>query len=405
MRDYGYDISDYTAIDPLFGTLADFDAVVAECHRLGLMIIVDQVYSHTSTDHAWFAESRARPHQPQGRLVRLGRSRSRTARRPPTGWRRSAAACGSGSRGGGSTILHNFLPSQPDLEPAQHRGSGRHSGGGAVLAGPGRGRVPARRRQLLHPRPGACATIRPRAPGVLSRPYFMQKHLYDRDQAGDLRLRRAPAGAHRRDPARLAAAGSCWPNWRRTIRKGAIADYTLRRGPLPHRLCVPLPRQAVRGGGDPPGGRGPAGARAGSLALLGLLQPRLRAGGLAVGRRTGRAVSQDAAHAADSLRGTAFMYQGEELGLPQAEVPQERAARPRRHRLLARLQGPRRVPHADAVEAGPMTRWGSRAGGRTLAPGRSGATAPCPWIDRRPIPPRCWPSPAAGWLTGARARR
>ncbi|MDP9103033.1 MAG: alpha-amylase family glycosyl hydrolase, partial [Pseudomonadota bacterium] len=58
MRDYGYDISDYTAIDPLFGTLADFDAVVAECHRLGLMIIVDQVYSHTSTDHAWFEESR-----------------------------------------------------------------------------------------------------------------------------------------------------------------------------------------------------------------------------------------------------------------------------------------------------------------------------------------------------------
>ena len=59
MRDFGYDVADYCAIDPMFGTLADFDALVARAHELGLKVIVDQVYAHTSDQHVWFAESRA----------------------------------------------------------------------------------------------------------------------------------------------------------------------------------------------------------------------------------------------------------------------------------------------------------------------------------------------------------
>ncbi len=57
-RDFGYDVSDHTGIDPLFGTLADFDALVAKAHGLGLRVLVDQVWSHTSDRHAWFAQSR-----------------------------------------------------------------------------------------------------------------------------------------------------------------------------------------------------------------------------------------------------------------------------------------------------------------------------------------------------------
>src|SRR5215813_9333041 len=58
MKDYGYDVSDYRGVDPLFGTLADFDALIAKAHGLGLKVIIDQVYSHSSDQHAWFTESR-----------------------------------------------------------------------------------------------------------------------------------------------------------------------------------------------------------------------------------------------------------------------------------------------------------------------------------------------------------
>lgn len=59
MRDFGYDVSDYCGVDPVFGTLADFDDLIAKAHGLGLKVIVDQVYAHTSDLHPWFAASRA----------------------------------------------------------------------------------------------------------------------------------------------------------------------------------------------------------------------------------------------------------------------------------------------------------------------------------------------------------
>jgi len=59
MRDFGYDVADYCDVDRTFGTLADFDALVARAHALGLKVIVDQVYAHTSDLHPWFTTSRA----------------------------------------------------------------------------------------------------------------------------------------------------------------------------------------------------------------------------------------------------------------------------------------------------------------------------------------------------------
>lgn len=59
MADFGYDVADYRDVDPIFGTLADFDALVGRAHALGLKVTIDLVFAHTSDRHAWFAESRA----------------------------------------------------------------------------------------------------------------------------------------------------------------------------------------------------------------------------------------------------------------------------------------------------------------------------------------------------------
>jgi alpha-glucosidase len=55
--DFGYDIRDYRAIDPRFGTLADFDRLVVECARRGIRVVLDMVLNHTSDQHPWFAEA------------------------------------------------------------------------------------------------------------------------------------------------------------------------------------------------------------------------------------------------------------------------------------------------------------------------------------------------------------
>ncbi|MEO5587799.1 MAG: alpha-amylase family glycosyl hydrolase [Novosphingobium sp.] len=59
MRDFGYDVSDYCDVDPVFGTLADFDTLIAKAHALGLKVIIDQIFAHTSDLHPWFEASRA----------------------------------------------------------------------------------------------------------------------------------------------------------------------------------------------------------------------------------------------------------------------------------------------------------------------------------------------------------
>jgi alpha-glucosidase len=114
MADMGYDISDYRDVDPMFGTLADFDALIARAHELGLRVMVDQVLSHTSDQHAWFKESRKSRDNPKADwYVWADAKPDGTA---PTNW---LSVFGGPSWEWDSVrrqyYLHNFLTSQPDL--------------------------------------------------------------------------------------------------------------------------------------------------------------------------------------------------------------------------------------------------------------------------------------------------
>ena len=114
MKDYGYDVSDYCDVDPMFGQLSDFDAVIETAHRLGIRVMIDLVLSHTSDQHPWFKESRAS--RENARADWYVWADPKPDGTPPNNWL---------SIFGGSAwhwdarreqyYLHNFLVSQPDL--------------------------------------------------------------------------------------------------------------------------------------------------------------------------------------------------------------------------------------------------------------------------------------------------
>jgi alpha-glucosidase len=114
MKDFGYDVSDYCDVDPMFGTLADFDALIARAHSLGLKIMIDQVLSHTAEVHPWFAESRKSRDNPKADWYVW--SDPRPDGNPPNNW---LSVFGGSSWQWDSRrkqyYLHNFLVSQPDM--------------------------------------------------------------------------------------------------------------------------------------------------------------------------------------------------------------------------------------------------------------------------------------------------
>jgi alpha-glucosidase len=114
MADFGYDIADYRAIDPLFGTMADFDRLLARAHALGLKVVIDQVLSHTSVEHAWFRESRADRDNPKADWYVWADARADGT--PPNNWLSIfGGSAWQWEPRRGQYYLHNFLAAQPDL--------------------------------------------------------------------------------------------------------------------------------------------------------------------------------------------------------------------------------------------------------------------------------------------------
>ena len=114
MKDFGYDVADYLDVDPIFGALADFDALIAEAHRLDIRVMIDLVLSHTSDKHPWFVESRSRRTNPKADWYVWADSKPDGT--PPNNW--LSIFGGSAWQWDPTRLqyyMHNFLTSQPDL--------------------------------------------------------------------------------------------------------------------------------------------------------------------------------------------------------------------------------------------------------------------------------------------------
>lgn len=369
MRDFGYDVADHLGVDPLFGTGDDFDALLAQAHRLGLKVVIDQVWSHTAAEHPWFEESRASRDNAKADWYVWADAKPDGS--PPNNWQ---------SWMGGPAWrweprrrqyhLHNFLPQMPDLnfhctavqdtvlDIAQHwleRGvdgfrldtanlyfHNRDLQDNPPLPEGRRGDAPVLMQQHLH------NADQPEAP-----PFFERlRALMDRHgEGGRTRMAVAEIGGaeplatmvdytqgrqrlhtaysfaflgERPDAAQLlrhlagwakGAGREAWPSW-------AFSNHD-------------VPRVASRWGGGASagfafGGRadaGSAGAGATPTTWLALLM---------------------------ALRGTVFLYQGEELGLPHSTLAFE-----------------------DLRDPFGLANW-------PLNPGRDGCRTPFPWQSDAP---------------------
>ncbi len=189
MKDFGYDVAGYTDVDPIFGRLADFDVLVAEAHRLGLKVIIDQVLSHTSDAHPWFRESRATRTNPKADWYVWADPQADGS--PPNNW----LSIFGGSAWQWDTrrrqyYFHNFLTGQPDLN--FHNGQVQDALLDTVEFWLKRGVDGFRldtanfyfHSQTLKSNPPAA----PGANGEVAdaNPYGMQEHLYDKSQPENL---------------------------------------------------------------------------------------------------------------------------------------------------------------------------------------------------------------------------
>lgn len=114
MHDFGYDIADFRGVDPIFGTLEDFDRLLGKAHSLGLKVIIDQVYSHASIDCKWFQESRQDKTNDKADWFVWADAKPDGSR--PTNWQAVfSGPSWTWDERRQQYYMHNFLPQQPDM--------------------------------------------------------------------------------------------------------------------------------------------------------------------------------------------------------------------------------------------------------------------------------------------------
>ena len=343
MADFGYDVADYEDVDPVFGTLADFDLLVEQAHARGIRVVIDWVPNHTSDQHRWFLDSRSGRDSPKRDLY-VWRDPAADGG-PPNNW--TSAFRGRGpawtlDEASGQYYLHSFLLQQPDLnwdnpevEAAMHD----------VLRFWLRRGVDGFRMDVIQ-RIAKDPELGDNVPDL--------RHDEDWSPAIHERLRRIRAVIHEFDD-RVLAGEVYILDLRRVVAYVATGDEL----DLAHNfvfLHQPWDARAIRATVEEFAElAGPVAWPAWFLSNHdhSRVATRFAGGDAARGERRARV----AAMLTVTMRGTPFVFQGEELGLPDAEIPPDR---------IVDVDG--RDPERAPIPWEPPSRAGAGAGFTTGEP-------------------------------------
>ncbi len=334
MADFGYDISDYSGVHPLFGDLATFDRLVAEAHRRGLAVIIDLVPNHTSDQHPWFLESRSSRTDPKRDWYYWRDPKPDGS--PPNNW---LSVFGGGAwewdSKTGQYYLHSFLKEQPDLNwhtPAVKEAIfdvmrfwlERGVDGFRVDVAHLIGKDPALRDNPLNPPPALPRyASRPRGP------YDLQHHLYDRGYSPDVHILyrefRQLLDSYSAERPRYSVGEIYMPDPKEWATYYGTNLDELHMPFNFYFIRAPWDAQTIRAIVDdmetllPPG--------AWPNYVLGNHDRRR------VASRLGPDEARLAAMLLLTLRGTPTLYQGDELGMQGIEIPPERQQDPLGRRM------------------------------------------------------------------------
>ncbi|MEO5492891.1 MAG: alpha-glucosidase [Sphingomonas sp.] len=361
MLDFGYDVADYCDVDPIFGALADFDALVARAHELGLKVLIDQVYSHSSDKHAWFQESRIDRSNAKADWYVWADAKADGS--PPNNWQSVfGGPAWTWDARRGQYYMHNFLSEQPQLHV--HNPAVQDALLGTAKFWLDRGvdgfRIDAINFAMHDP----ALTDNPPAPdGKRTRPFDFQLHIHNQSQPEiPLFLERLRALADRYG-ATFTVAEVGGPNPEEEMHAFTEGNRRLNSAYgfnflYADKLTPALVRDALAQWPQDPGTGWP------SWAFENHDAPRAISRWVAPEHRD--AFARLKLLLLMCLRGNLFLYQGEELGLTQVDIP------------FDALKDP------EAIANWPLTL--SRDGARTPMPWRgnpndhAGFSTATPWL-------------------------
>ncbi|MEH3146921.1 MAG: alpha-amylase family glycosyl hydrolase [Methylobacterium frigidaeris] len=334
MADYGYDVADYCDIDPLFGTLEDFDRLVAEAHRHRLRVILDFVPNHTSEEHPWFRESRASRDAPR-RDWYIWRDPG-AGGAPPNNWISNfGGPAWTLDPATGQFYYHAFLRQQPDLNwrnPAV-----REAMHDVLRFWLDRGVDGFRVDVIWHLIKDEALRDNPPnpdyAPGQADINRLLQQHSADQPEVMEV-----IAGMRRvlEEYDDRVLIGEIYLPLERLVAyygddlSGAHLPFNFQLISTPWRADAVAALIAEYEGLVPPGGWP-------NWVLGNHDQPRIAA-------RVGDAQARVAAVLLLTLRGTPTLYYGDEIGLGRVPIPQERVRDPWEHNEPGRGRDPERTP-------------------------------------------------------------